>query len=46
MEYVYDRINYAWKNKEKIGKKGYDWYMKNMRLKDWKKSLGEIINDI
>ena len=43
IDYVKSKIDYAWKNKEKIGKKGREWYMGNCRLIDWKKKMREII---
>ena len=43
IDYVKSKIDYAWKNKEKISKKGREWYMENCRLIDWKKKMREII---
>lgn len=44
INYVISKIEYGWKNKEKISKKGREWYMKNCRLIDWKKKMRQIIN--
>ena len=44
-DYVISKLNYAWKNKETIGRKGREWYMKNCRFSDWKnKMIHTILN--
>merc|ERR1712070_583737 len=35
VKYVEGRLKYAWENKEKIGRKGREWYMKHCRLTNW-----------
>ena len=44
MKYVKEKLLYAWENKEEIGRKGREWYMKNCRMMDWKDNMWNIVN--
>ena len=37
-------IPVCWENKEEIGRKGREWYMKNCRMMDWKDKMWNIVN--
>lgn len=43
VEYVLERLEYAWKNRESLRKNAKDWYMKNARFSDWEKKMKEIL---
>lgn len=45
VEYVKSKIEYGWKNREIIARKGREWYMKNCRLQDWKYIMNRIVNE-
>ncbi len=44
MKYVKEKLLYAWENKEDIGRKGREWYMKHCRMMDWKDKMWNIVN--
>jgi len=46
LEYVESKLKYAWENREKIGRKGREWYLKNCRFEDWKNQIRNIINEL
>jgi glycosyltransferase involved in cell wall biosynthesis len=39
VNYVRSKLEYAWKNREIIGKKGREWYLKNCSIINWKKNM-------
>lgn len=45
IEYVAERIKYAWENREKISKKGREWYMQNCRFQDWKQTMNKYVQE-
>lgn len=45
VNYVKSKLEYAWKNRETIGKKGREWYLKNCNFIDWKKKMLDVINN-
>ena len=45
MKYIKEKLLYAWRNKEEIGRKGREWYMKNCRMMDWKDKMWNIVNN-
>ena len=44
VEYVKNKLEYAWKNREIIGRKGREWYLKNCNFIDWKKKMLNTAN--
>ena len=44
LNYIKDKIEYALKHKEEIGKKGREWVLKHCNMKDWIKQIKTIIN--
>lgn len=43
LDYVKEKIEYAWKHKEKLGRNGRKWYMNNCRFIDWCSKMKELI---
>jgi len=43
VKYVEERLKYAWENKEEIGRKGREWYMKHCRLTDWLNKMRNLV---
>jgi glycosyltransferase involved in cell wall biosynthesis len=43
IKYIEDKIKYAWENKDEIGKKGREWYLKNCRLSDWSNNMNKLV---
>ena len=43
IEYIKEKLDYAWENKEEIGRKGREWYLKNSNYKKWKKEMEEYV---
>ncbi len=43
VNYVKEKIEYAWKHKEELGRKGREWYMKNCKFVDWSSKMKELI---
>jgi hypothetical protein len=44
IEYILDKIQYAWVHKEEISQKARKWYMENLRLEDWKEQTKSYIS--
>lgn len=44
VEYIKEKLNYAWRHKEELSKKGREWYLKNCNFNDWKKKMNKLIN--
>ena len=45
VDYVEERLKYAWENKEEIGRKGREWYMKHCRLTDWLDRMRKLVSN-
>ena len=45
VEYVTEKLEYAWENRETISKKGREWYMENCRFRDWKLKMTSLLSD-
>ena len=45
VDYVEERLKYAWENKEEIGRKGREWYMKHCRLTDWLDKMRKLVSN-
>ena len=45
MEYIKEKLDYAWEHREELSKKGREWYMKNCSFKMWEKKMNKYIND-
>lgn len=45
IEYVMEKINYAWENRDILSKNARKWYLNNYRFIDWKNKMFKIIND-
>ncbi len=43
VKYVKERLKYAWENKEEIGRKGREWYMKHCCLTDWIDKMKHLV---
>ena len=43
IKYIEDKIKYAWENKDEIGRKGREWYLKNCRLSDWSNNMNKLV---
>ena len=43
IEYIKEKLDYAWKNKEELGRKGREWYLKNSNYKKWKKEMEDYV---
>lgn len=43
IEYIKNKIKYAWENKDVISKNGRNWYMKNCRFDEWKNKMNKLI---
>lgn len=43
VEYVREKIQYAWNNRETLSKNARKWYMENCRFCDWERKFKEII---
>ena len=46
VEYVEEKLRYAWENREELSRKAREWYMKHCRFVDWKKRMHEIVKNI
>ena len=45
VKYVQSKLEYAWKNRETIGKKGREWYLKNCNFINWKIKMHKLVKD-
>jgi glycosyltransferase involved in cell wall biosynthesis len=45
VNYVLEKLNYAWKNKEILSKNARKWYLENCKFIDWKNKMKNIIDD-
>jgi glycosyltransferase involved in cell wall biosynthesis len=43
LHYIKEKLEYAWKHKEEIGKKGRDWYLKHCGFGDWKNKMHQLV---
>lgn len=43
IEYIIEKINYAWENKESISKNAMEWYNTNCTFEKWKKNMLKIV---
>ena len=41
-EYVKEKLEYAWRHKEELGRKGREWYLKHCNFKDWIKKTQRV----
>lgn len=39
VQYVEEKLKYAWDHKEELGRKGRKWYLANCAFDDWKKKM-------
>lgn len=39
LDYVMEKLKYAWENKEEIGRKGREWYLKHCKFDLWKEKM-------
>lgn len=44
VEYVKNKLIYAWKNRERLSKNARNWYMKNYRYVDWLVKIRNIVD--
>ena len=44
-EYLCNKIRSAWCNKEKLSRKGREWYMNNCKFIDWEKKMKNIVSN-
>lgn len=44
-EYIEEKINDALENKEELGRKGREWYLKNCSFNLWKNKMKKVINE-
>jgi len=42
-EYVKEKLEYAWRHKEELGRKGREWYLKHCNFKDWIKKTQRVV---
>lgn len=45
LDYVLEKINYAWENKEILSKNARKWYLENCNFIDWGNKMKNIVND-
>lgn len=45
LDYVYNKLLYAWENKEILSKNAREWYMKNCRFSMWEEKFKKIVNE-
>lgn len=45
IEYINEKINYAWANRYELSKNAREWYLKNCRFADWEKKMKDIVNE-
>jgi glycosyltransferase involved in cell wall biosynthesis len=43
LDYVIDKINYAWKNRELLTKRAHDWIIKNCDFEEWRRKMLKLI---
>jgi len=43
LNYVKEKLDYAWEHKEELGRKGREWYLKNCEFENWKKVMRGLI---
>ena len=43
VEYVEEKLKYAWDHKEELGRKGREWYLANCAFEDWKKKMRDVV---
>ena len=46
IEYVKERIEYGWNNREKLSKNIRKWYMEHCRFCDWNTQVKQIVKDM
>ena len=44
LDYVKEKLEYAWKHKEELGCKGREWYLKHYRFADWESAMHKLLN--
>jgi hypothetical protein len=45
LEYVTEKLKYAWDNRETLSRKGREWYMQNCRFRDWKLEMTSLLSN-
>ena len=45
VDYVRDKLRFAWENKESLSKKAREWYMTHCRFECWCEKIQRIVND-
>jgi hypothetical protein len=45
IEYINEKLKYAWENRVELGNKGRKWYMENCRFINWEKKMKYLIHN-
>lgn len=45
VNYVLEKLNYGWQNKETLSKNARKWYLENCLFKDWEIKMKNIVDD-
>lgn len=45
VDYVIQKLNYAWENREKLSENARKWYLQNCNFADWKNKMYKIVAD-
>ncbi len=45
IDFVLEKINYAWENRETISSNGRKWYLENYSFIEWKKKMHSIVEE-
>ena len=46
LDYVKEKLYYAWEHKEELGCKGREWYLKNCKFNNWKNKIHQLVINI
>jgi len=45
VDYVLEKINWAWENKETLSKNAREWYLANYKFSDWTNKMYSVVNE-
>jgi hypothetical protein len=45
-EYMKEKIDYAWSNRQALSKNVRAWYLKNCRFIDWIDNMKKLVTDV
>ena len=43
LDYILEKLEYAWANRDSLAEKGRSWYLANCSFKDWSNKMQQVV---